>query len=123
MLLRRSHDLAELLRSGRARAGWSQSELAERVGVSRQWISSVETGKTSVEFDLVVGALQVLGYRMYVESSDHPKPSEPERTHDVEAPTHAPSPRTPLTRQGEPLGKQRTMRRRKRAGHPEGRRD
>jgi hypothetical protein len=91
--------------------------------VSRQWISSVETGKTSVEFDLVVGALQVLGYRMYVESSDHSKPSEAERAHDVEAPTHAPSPRTPLTRQGEPLGKQRTMRRRKRAGHPEGRRD
>ena len=63
---------APLLRDGRVRAGWSQTELAERVGVSRQWISQVETGKTSVEFDLVVGALQALGYRLYAEPSSWP---------------------------------------------------
>lgn len=64
MLVRRPHDLAGLFRDGRARAGWSQNQLAEAVGVSRQWISLVETGKTSVEFDLVVAALEALGYRL-----------------------------------------------------------
>jgi len=72
MLLRRPHDLAALLRDGRARAGWSQTQLADQVGVSRQWISLVETGKTSVEFDLVVGVLQALGYRLRVDSPELP---------------------------------------------------
>ena len=111
MLLRRPHDLAALLRDGRARAGWSQTELAEKVGVSRQWVSLVETGKTSVEFDLVVGALQELDYRMYVESSDQTKTTDARQTYDVEIPTHGPSGRTQLTMHGEPLGHQRTRRR------------
>lgn len=99
VLLRRPHDLAGLFRDARARAGWSQSELAEKVGVSRQWVSLVETGKTSVEFDLVLGALQALDYHLYVRSSDQPSP------------THNPSGRTQLTMDGEPLGQQRTRRR------------
>lgn len=113
MLLRRPHDLAALFRDGRARAGWSQSELAQRVGVSRQWISLVETGKTSVEFDLVVGVLHVLGYRVRVESAD-PAPRSEEGPIDPPDPSlHRPSQRTPLTRRGEPLGRERIRRRRK----------
>lgn len=99
MLLRRPHDLAGLFRDARTRAGWSQSELAEKVGVSRQWVSLVETGKTSVEFDLVLGALQALDYHLYVRSSDQTPP------------THNPSGRTQLTMDGEPLGQRRTRRR------------
>jgi len=123
MLLRRPHDLADVFRDGRARAGWSQSDLADRVGVSRQWVSLVETGKTSVEFDLVLAALQVLGYRLHVESSDQraPKPSRP--TYGIGAPTHAPSGRTPLTRDGQSLGTQRTRRRQKGSDRLEGRRE
>ena len=98
MLLRRPHDLAPLLREARVRAGWSQRELSEKVGASRQWISLVENGKTTVEFDLVVGVLQALGYRLVVESADR-------------APTN--EPRTALTRHGESLGKERTRRRRR----------
>ena len=119
MLLRRPHDLAELVRDGRARAGWSQGELADKVGVSRQWVSLVETGKTSVEFDLVVGALQTLGYRLNVELSHETKPNES----FLEAPTHGPLRRTPLTRRGEPLGKLRTRRSPKGSDRTEGRRD
>lgn len=115
MLLRRPHDLAALLRDGRARAGWSQTELAQKVGVSRQWISLVETGKTSVEFDLVVGALQALGYRLRVESSEQAAASpEPLPAESVQPTTiHRPSERTPLTRDGEPLGRERVRRRTK----------
>ncbi len=119
MLLRQPHDLADLFRDGRARLGWSQSELAARVGVSRQWVSLVETGKTSVEFDLVVGALQALGYRLYVESSEPAMRDEAPRARVTEIPAHTPSPRTPLTRQGEPLGRQRTRRRTKSLGESE----
>jgi len=111
MLLRRPHDLAALLRNGRARAGWSQARLAEAVGVSRQWISLVENGKTSVEFDLVVGALQALGYRLRVEpsqSSAEPKDLPPAFEHPS---VHRPSQRTPLTRKGEPLDRERVRRR------------
>ena len=99
MLLRRPHELAHLFRDARARWGWSQSELAERAGVSRQWVSLVETGKTSVEFDLVLGSLQELGYRLSLESEDRPEGS-----------AQGASQRTPLTRDGDPLGVKRTRR-------------
>lgn len=111
MLLRRPHDLAAILRDGRVRAGWSQTQLAQRLGVSRQWISLVETGKTSVEFDLVVGALQALGYRLHVEPADRPTESAGPRTNGPQPNVHAPSQRTPLTRQGVPLGRERARRR------------
>jgi len=113
MLLRRPHELGGLLRDGRARLGWSQSELAKNTGVSRQWISLVENGKTSVEFDLVIGVLQVLGYRVYVDVSDLPPRNEDRQTGHPEPSIHGRSPRTPLTRQGEPLGRQRSRRREK----------
>lgn len=118
MLLRHPHDLAGLVRDGRSRAGWSQAELAGRVGVSRQWISMVENGKTSVEFDLVIGTLRALGYYLHVGSSIAP-PSWSEASSYPRIPSHNPSPRTPLTRRGEPLGKQRSKRR-PTTGHREG---
>lgn len=113
MLLRRPHDLAALLRDGRARAGWSQARLAEAVGVSRQWISLVENGKTSVEFDLVVGALQALGYRLRVEFSESSAERQGVPPASDHSPVHLPSPRTPLTRKGEPLDRERARRRTK----------
>jgi len=92
------------------RAGWSQSRLAERVGVSRQWISLVETGKTSVEFDLALAALQALGYRVQVESSDPATDSVKPDAGLTKGPEHGSSGRRPLTRGGEPLGSQRARR-------------
>lgn len=124
MLFHRPHDLAALFRDGRARIGWSQTDLAERVGVSRQWISLVENGKTSVEFDLAIDALHVLGYRLHVESPDQATPNADRRSSwRVETPTHGPTGRTPLTRHGESLGTQRTRRRQKRSKRMKGRRD
>lgn len=125
MLFRRPQDLAALFRDGRARIGWSQTDLAERVGVSRQWISLVENGKTSVEFDLAIDALHVLGYRLHVESPDQATPNTDRRSSwRVETPAHRPNAgRTPLTRHGESLGTQRTRRRQKRSKHTKGRRD
>lgn len=110
MLLRRPHDLAALFREGRARAGWSQTRLAESVGVSRQWISLVENGKTSVEFDLVMAVLQALGYRIHVESAEAAA-VDPRAPVIVPADrVHQPTYRRPLTRDGQPLGRRGTRR-------------
>jgi y4mF family transcriptional regulator len=108
MLLRRPHEIAGLFRDGRARVGWSQNQLADAVGVSRQWISLVETGKTSVEFDLVVAALQALGYRLRVDTKD--LSSGAVGTASELPAVHGLSQRTPLTRHGKRIGRQRTKR-------------
>ncbi|MEX0892576.1 MAG: helix-turn-helix transcriptional regulator [Gemmatimonadota bacterium] len=113
MLLRRPHDLAGLFRDGRARMGWSQNQLAETVGVSRQWISLVENGKTSVEFDLVLAALQALGYYLHVDTSDLPARNVGVVIDFPSGSVHESSGRTPLTRHGDPLGRQRARRARR----------
>lgn len=116
MILRRPHDLANLFRNGRARLGWSQSVLANKLGVTRQWISLVENGKTTVEFDLVLATLQTLGYTLHMTSGDAPP------TPAVEDPTLLPasdprrSDRTSLTRDGAALDTQRAKRVRKSSG-------
>ena len=42
------------LRERRADRGWSQGELAERLGVSRQTINAIETGKYSPSLELAI---------------------------------------------------------------------
>lgn len=53
-----------LVRDQRKGLGWSQEELAEKVGVSRLWIGHLEKGKESVEFGLVIRTFRVLGLAM-----------------------------------------------------------
>ncbi len=40
------------LRERRAGRGWSQGDLAERLGVSRQTVNAIETGKYSPSLEL-----------------------------------------------------------------------
>lgn len=101
--LRRPHDLADLIRDGRARAGLSQGELAARVGASRQWVSLVENGRTGVAFDLVMGALQALGYRLFVDSPDEASIRDPRGEQTVGSSARGQSRRRQLTRGGKPL--------------------
>lgn len=101
MLLRTAREVGDLIADGRRRLRLSQSELAQRLGVSRQWLSQVENGKTTVEFDLVLAALHALGYRVYVQTTEEPSTTPPRDS----------SSRTPLTRKGKSLGIQRSRRR------------
>ena len=55
-----------LVRDQRKGLGWSQEELAERVGVSRLWIGNFEKGKETVEFGLVLRTFRALGLAMDV---------------------------------------------------------
>jgi len=117
MQLRTAHDLAPVIQDARRGVGWSQSRLAEVMGVSRQWISLVENGKTSVEFDLVLSLLGTLGYRIYLETADGHGLSPVVDKGLGRFPTHDPSIRTPLTKRGKPLGHQRSRRDRDFKGH------
>jgi len=111
MLLRSAREVGDLIADGRRRLRWSQSDLAQEAGVSRQWVSQVENGKTTVAFDLVLGVLHALGYAVYAQSKDwiesnrSPGEGAPQsfwtQQQDV-------SSRTPLTRKGRSL---RTKRR------------
>lgn len=60
-VLRTSRDLGVVIRQRRKALRWDQAQLAERVGVSRQWVIEMEKGKPRVELQLVLRTLNVLG--------------------------------------------------------------
>lgn len=55
-----------LVREEREKRNWTQSELAERVGVRRLWISEFEQGKTTAQIGLVFRTLKALGLSISV---------------------------------------------------------
>jgi len=61
MRIRTPADLGALIRERRRRLGLGQKSLAEKVGVSRQWIVEVERGKPRAEVSLVLRTLDALG--------------------------------------------------------------
>ena len=52
------------LRVLRAEKNWSQADLATRLGVSRQTINAVETGKYDPSLPLAFGLAQLFGKRI-----------------------------------------------------------
>jgi putative molybdopterin biosynthesis protein len=58
-----SDSMEVLLRAARQRTGLSQGELASRVGVSRQAISAIETGRAAPTMPVALRCAQVLGVR------------------------------------------------------------
>lgn len=55
-----------LVRDQRKGLGWSQEELAGKVGASRLWIGNFEKGKETVEFGLVLRTFRALGLALDV---------------------------------------------------------
>jgi putative transcriptional regulator len=52
------------LRVLRAERGWSQADLGERIGVSRQAVNAIETGKHDPSLLLAFRISQVFGARL-----------------------------------------------------------
>ena len=52
------------LRESRSERGWSQGELAERLGVSRQTINSIETGRYDPSLRLAFAIARLFGRRI-----------------------------------------------------------
>jgi HTH-type transcriptional regulator/antitoxin HipB len=67
-------DLAQTVRDRRRQLGLSQGSLAQRVGVSRQWIVALEQGKPTAEVGLVLKTLSALGLRIDVRDPDDATP-------------------------------------------------
>lgn len=61
MRVRSVLELGAAARQRREDLGWSQQQLAERAGVSREWVVRFERGKTTVQLDRVLDALTALG--------------------------------------------------------------
>ena len=66
MRLRTALDLGLTIRDHRRHRGLSQQALAERIGVSRQWVVEVEGGKERAEVGLVMRALAALDAELSV---------------------------------------------------------
>jgi putative transcriptional regulator len=65
------------LRVLRAENDWSQAELAEKLGVSRQTVNAVETGKYEPSLSLAFKIAQLFEQR--IEDIFHPEESEANR--------------------------------------------
>jgi HTH-type transcriptional regulator/antitoxin HipB len=70
--IRDAADVASILRSKRLEKGLSQQQLAQRLGVSRQWVVGAEGGAPTARLELVLRALHEvgLGVNVYDDESD-----------------------------------------------------
>ena len=80
-------DLTAAVRGRRKSLGWTQSELANRAGVSRQWISEFEAGKPTAELGLMIRLLEALDLRLTVDTGEerHPARERSAMTVDLDA--------------------------------------
>jgi len=65
---RTPRQLGNLIRRARKRRGWSQSELAERVGIRQGTISLIETGNPATRVDTLLALLAALDLELQVAS-------------------------------------------------------
>jgi len=66
VIVRTAKELGALIRERRKELGWSQSELALKVGVRRLWVSQFEAGKTTAHIGLVLRALRALDLELQI---------------------------------------------------------
>jgi HTH-type transcriptional regulator/antitoxin HipB len=67
--VRNLKDLGAAIRDRRRGLGLGQQALAERVGVSRQWIVEAEHGKPRASVGLILRTLEALGLNLSIEEA------------------------------------------------------
>ena len=67
MFIRTPKELGALIRDRRKSLGLGQAALAERVGVSRQWVVEIEQGKPRAGVGLVFRTLEGLRVKLAVD--------------------------------------------------------
>jgi len=72
MYLRTAHEVGLLVRDQRRALGWTQADLANRLGVGRLWVVQLEKGKDTAQIGLVLRALNELKIPMQVDLSTDP---------------------------------------------------
>ncbi len=68
-ILTNSADLGRTIRDRRLELGYTQQQLAERVGVARQWIVKVEKGKARAEIEPLLHTLFQLDLELRVDQA------------------------------------------------------
>jgi|BarGraNGADG00212_1021973.scaffolds.fasta_scaffold186758_2 transcriptional regulator with XRE-family HTH domain len=58
MIANNASDLGALLRTARRAKGMSQQDLADAIGVTRQWVIGAEKGAPTARIDLMLAALR-----------------------------------------------------------------
>jgi len=85
MRIRTPSELGALIRGHRRRLHLDQKSLAEKVGVSRQWIVDVEKGKPGAPMGLVLRTINALGIALDAEQETPERPSNKNRSHEVDS--------------------------------------
>jgi len=62
--------LANLIKSGRKKAGLSQLELAELAGVGKTLVFNLEKGQVNVQFENLLKILRVLNIKIHAEAPE-----------------------------------------------------
>ena len=83
MIVRNPAGLGAVIRDRRRELGLEQRALADKVGVSRQWVIGVERGKPGAEIGLVFRALRALGIEL--NAAPAPARSNPASSIDIDA--------------------------------------
>lgn len=66
MRVRTIWEMGLRIRDRRLELGWSQAQLADRLGTTRQWVNSLEQGNPGAALGQVLQAIEVLGLRLDV---------------------------------------------------------
>jgi y4mF family transcriptional regulator len=85
MLIRTPKELGAVIRDKRKRLGLDQSTLANRIGVSRQWVIEIEHGHARAELGLVLRALDALNIRFDASSEGTDSRSSAKSSADINA--------------------------------------
>ena len=89
--------LGDAIRQGREIQGWSQRELAARLGVTQKWLWELEQGKPGLLMERLFAALREVDVKLFVELDDpsYDEPAALTNEHPSKSatptPSHAPS--------------------------------
>ncbi|HEV2361390.1 MAG TPA: helix-turn-helix transcriptional regulator [Acidimicrobiales bacterium] len=75
MTVHNARELGAALRSQRVSLGWTQEELATKVGVSRDWVIGLERGTSNPTINLLLRTLTLLGLDLAVEPAGTATPT------------------------------------------------
>jgi len=68
MVISQAQDLGAVLKRGRTAKGLTQQQLADMLGVTRQWVASVENGAPTARLGLAIDALKCVD--LYLETRE-----------------------------------------------------
>lgn len=74
--IRTSRSLGAAVKARRLEVGWSQAELAKKLGTQRQWVLRLEAGSEGAELGLVLKAVAALGLDLTVGNEPRGKGSQ-----------------------------------------------